>query len=256
MLDIGIIPTFILNVIREKSTIYCKRQDKEFVKNEFSQPNRQMLSWISPKQLALLLLGTAILSFGMHNIHRRVGITEGGVLGMVLLLDHQLSLPPWLMTPVLDIICYLLGLRFLGWDFIKLSAVASLGMSAFFRLWEQFAPMLPDLSAYPLAAALLGGLFVGIGVGLVVRQGGSSGGDDALALVISKLSRCRLSRAYLVTDLSVLLLSLTYIPFQRIAYSLVTVTVSSLLIDWIQNLGRKKPGEDAAAAGEAQPLQS
>ena len=218
--------------------------------------NRQMLSWISPKQLALLRLGTAILSFGMHNIHRRVGITEGGVLGMVLLLDHQLSLPPWLMTPVLDIICYLLGLRFLGWDFIKLSAVASLGMSAFFRLWEQFAPMLPDLSAYPLAAALLGGLFVGIGVGLVVRQGGSSGGDDALALVISKLSRCRLSRAYLVTDLSVLLLSLTYIPFQRIAYSLVTVTVSSLLIDWIQNLGRKKPGEDAAAAGEAQPLQS
>lgn len=225
-------------------------------RNQTRRWNRRMLSWISPKQLALLLLGTAILSFGMHNIHRRVGITEGGVLGMVLLLDHQLSLPPWLMTPVLDIICYLLGLRFLGWDFIKLSAVASLGMSTFFRLWEQFAPMLPDLSAYPLAAALLGGLFVGIGVGLVVRQGGSSGGDDALALVISKLSRCRLSRAYLVTDLSVLLLSLTYIPFQRIAYSLVTVTVSSLLIDWIQNLGRKKPGEDAAAAGEAQPLQS
>ena len=225
-------------------------------RNQTRRWNRQMLSWVSPKQLALLLLGTVILSFGMHNIHRRVGITEGGVLGMVLLLDHQLSLPPWLMTPVLDIICYLLGLRFLGLDFIKLSAVASLGMSAFFRLWEQFAPMLPDLSAYPLAAALLGGLFVGIGVGLVVRQGGSSGGDDALALVISKLSRCRLSRAYLVTDLSVLLLSLTYIPFQRIAYSLVTVTVSSLLIDWIQNLGRKKPGEDAAASGEAQPLQS
>ena len=127
-------------------------------RNQTRRWNRQMLSWISPKQLALLLLGTAILSFGMHNIHRRVGITEGGVLGMVLLLDHQLSLPPWLMTPVLDIICYLLGLRFLGWDFIKLSAVASLGMSAFFRLWEQFAPMLPDLSAYPLAAALLGGL--------------------------------------------------------------------------------------------------
>lgn len=225
-------------------------------RNQTRRWNRQMLSWVSPKQLALLLLGTVILSFGMHNIHRRVGITEGGVLGMVLLLDHQLSLPPWLMTPVLDIICYLLGLRFLGLDFIKLSAVASLGMSAFFRLWEQFAPMLPDLSAYPLAAALLGGLFVGIGVGLVVRQGGSSGGDDALALVISKLSRRRLSRAYLVTDLSVLLLSLTYIPFQWIAYSLVTVTVSSLLIDWIQNLGRKKPGEDAAAAGEAQPLQS
>ena len=158
---------------------------------------------------------------------------------MVLLLDHQLSLPPWLMTPVLDIICYLLGLRFLGWDFIKLSAVASLGMSAFFRLWEQFAPMLPDLSAYPLAAALLGGLFVGIGVGLVVRQGGSSGGDDALALVIHKLTGWRLSRAYLFTDLTVLFASLSYIPFRRIAYSLVTVTVSSLLIDYIKDFRTK-----------------
>ena len=173
---------------------------------------------------------------------------------MVLLLDHQLSLPPWLMTPILDIICYLLGLRFLGWDFIKLSAVASLGMSAFFRLWEQFPPVLPDLSACPLAAALLGGVFVGVGVGLVVRQGGSSGGDDALALVISKLSHCRLSRAYLVTVLTVLLLSLTYIPFQRIAYSLVTVTVSSLLIDQIQNVGRKKGPEDIPK-GQTQPLQ-
>ena len=168
--------------------------------NQIKDGIGKTLALFPPKRMALLLLGTAILSFGMHNIHRRVGITEGGVLGMVLLLDHQLSLPPWLMTPILDIICYLLGLRFLGWDFIKLSAVASLGMSAFFRLWEQFPPVLPDLSAYPLAAALLGGVFVGVGVGLVVRQGGSSGGDDALALVISKLSHCRLSRAYLVTD--------------------------------------------------------
>ena len=55
-------------------------------RNQTRRWNRQMLSWISPKQLALLLLGTAILSFGMHNIHRRVVITEGVVLGMVLLL--------------------------------------------------------------------------------------------------------------------------------------------------------------------------
>lgn len=83
-------------------------------------------------------------------------------------------------------------------------------------------------------AALLGGVFVGVGVGLIVRQGGSSGGDDALALVIHKLTGWRLSRAYLFTDLTVLFASLSYIPFRRIAFSLVTVTVSSLLIDYIK----------------------
>lgn len=75
---------------------------------------------------------------------------------------------------------------------------------------------------------------MGIGVGLVVRQEASSGGDDALALVISKLTHCKISRAYLATDLTVLVLSLTYIPVGRIAYSLITVTISSLLIDFVQ----------------------
>ena len=86
----------------------------------------------------------------------------------------------------------------------------------------------------PAVGALLGGVFVGVGVGLIVRQGGSSGGDDALALVIHKLTGWRLSRAYLFTDLTVLFASLSYIPFRRIAFSLVTVTVSSLLIDFIK----------------------
>lgn len=94
--------------------------------------------------------------------------------------------------------------------------------------------MLPDLSAHPLVASVLGGIFVGVGVGLIVRQGGSSGGDDALALTISHISHWKLSRSYLFTDVVVLLLSLTYIPVMRIVFSLITVTISSYLIDWIK----------------------
>lgn len=110
----------------------------------------------------------------------------------------------------------------------------------FYKIWEQFPPMLPDLSAHPLAAAVAGGLFVGVGVGLIVRQGGSSGGDDALALVISHVTRRRLSSSYLFTDLTVLCLSLSYIPVTRIAFSLVTVTISSFLIDAIKTMEWKK----------------
>ena len=98
--------------------------------------------------------------------------------------------------------------------------------------------MLPDLSAHPLAAALVGALFVGVGVGLIIRQGGSGSGDDALALTISHVTGWRLSGAYLFTDLTVLALSLSYIPFQRILFSLITVTASSFLIDRVQDLGR------------------
>lgn len=193
---------------------------------------------MTAKKIPWILLGAMICSFGIHNIHQRTGITEGGIIGLMLLVEHWLHISPAYITPVLDIACYLLAFKFLGGDFIKTSIFSTLCVSAFYKLWEQFPPMLPDLSRYPLAAAVLGGIFVGIGVGLIIRQGGSSGGDDALALTISHTLHLRLSRAYLFTDITVLLLSLTYIPVSRIAFSLVTVTISSYLIDWVKTYGR------------------
>ena len=192
------------------------------------------------RQCACLLLGTAILSFGLYYIHRQSGVTEGGVLGLVLLLNHHFHWPAHVMTPILDGLCYLLGWRFLGWEFMKRSVIATLGMTGFYKLWSLLPPLIPGLSSMPLAAALIGCVCVGVGVGLVVRMGGSAGGDDALALVISKAFRCDVSRAYMITDFIVLMLSLSYIPVRNIACSLVTVTLSSFIIGWIHRLGKKK----------------
>ncbi len=189
----------------------------------------------TPGKIAAILIGTAMLSFGLRNIHQQANITEGGVLGMILLLNHWFGITPGIVSPVLDVLCYALAFRSLGKAFIKVSAVSTLSLMGFFFLWDQFPPILPDLSAYPFIAALAGGALVGIGVGLVVRQGGSTGGDDALALAISKLTGCRISIAYLATDITVLLLSLTYIPLRRIGFSIITVAISSLLIDFIKN---------------------
>lgn len=190
---------------------------------------------IKLKTILLLLLGAMICSFGIHNIHQRTNITEGGIIGLMLLIEHWLSISPAYITPLLDIACYALAFKFLGVNFIKLSIIATLFISGFYKLWELFPPMLPNLSAYPLIAAILGGIFVGVGIGLIVRQGGSGGGDDALALTISHTLRWKLSRSYLLTDIVVLGLSLTYISVTRIVFSLVTVTVSSHLIDWIKD---------------------
>lgn len=206
---------------------------------------RQFLEKPAVKYL-LILFGACVLSFGLYNIHERTGVTEGGVLGMVLLLQHWFHLSPSLSTPVMDIACYILAWKFLGNSFAKYAVVASFAFAGSHFLWEQFPPLLPDLSRLPIVAAILGALFVGLGVGLVVRIGGACGGDDALALTIAHVSHWPISRCYLFTDLAVLLLSLSYIPFGRIVYSLVTVTISSVVIGWVQNLG-VRPSEEAEA---------
>lgn len=192
----------------------------------------------SPMKLAMILLGTAFISFGLYNIHQQTDITEGGILGLTLLLNYWLGLSPSILSLMLDLTSYFLAYKNMGKDFITLSIVASLSLAGFMRLWERFPPLLPNLSSTPFIASILGGLFVGVGVGLVVRQGGSSGGDDALALTISKFTRCRISVAYLATDITVLLMSLSYIPLHRIVYSFLTVIISSLVIEFVQNVGK------------------
>lgn len=189
---------------------------------------------LTVKRILLIMLGAMIYTFGVHNIHQRTNITEGGVIGLMLLIEHWLQTSPAYITPILDAACYLLAFKFLGGNFIKISVISTMFVSGFYKVWEWFPPMLPDLSAYPLAAAVAGGIFVGVGVGLIVRQGGSSGGDDALALTISEVFHWRLSRAYIFTDTVILVLSLTYIPIERIIFSLLTVNISSLLIDKIK----------------------
>ena len=208
-------------------------------------PVRKLTEGLTWTKILCIVLGAAITTFGIHNIHQQVGITEGGIMGLMLLLHHWFGLSPALLTPLLDALCYLLAFQCLGGQFLKISVLSTGSVALFYKLWEQFPNMLPDLSRWPLLAALAGGVFVGVGVGLIVRQGGSAGGDDALALTISRVTRWRLSRAYLFTDLTVLALSLTYIPVGRIACSLVTVTLSSFLIDRIQTASLPRPAAEA-----------
>ncbi|MBQ5813175.1 MAG: YitT family protein, partial [Clostridia bacterium] len=160
----------------------------------------------------IIYIGTFILSFGLFNIHARCAVTEGGVLGGVLLLENWFGWSPSVTNIVLDLSCYAVGFRFLGWDFARYSLAASLGFSVNYRLAETVGYIMPDLTPYPLMAALLGALFVGVGVGLCVRVGGAAGGDDALAMTISKVMKVDIAWAYMFTDLLVLSLSLTYIP--------------------------------------------
>ncbi|MEG2923809.1 MAG: YitT family protein [Oscillospiraceae bacterium] len=179
---------------------------------------------------ACLILGAAILSFGLYNVHSQSNITEGGVLGMTLFLHHWLGISPAISGFVMDVSCYILGYKYLGKQFAKYAIVASSSFAFSYSVYEQFPPILPDLSSHPVFAAIVGGCFVGLGVGLVVRVGGASGGDDALAMVISKKTGLPIEKAYLFTDLVVLAMSLSYIPIIKILCSLITVTISSLII--------------------------
>ena len=188
----------------------------------------------------IAFLSSAFQAFGMYNVHALSGVTEGGVLGLTLLLDHWFNLSPAVSGFLLNAACYLLGWRTLGKTFIGYSLIAAGGFSIGYAICELFPPLWPGIAAHPLLAAVVGALFIGIGAGVCVRIGGATCGDDALAMSLSHILKTPIERIYLVSDLMVLGLSLSYIPFRRIIFSLITVILSGQIIGWIQKIKRKE----------------
>lgn len=193
----------------------------------------------TPIRVALALLGCGIQAVGLSNIHAFADVTEGGVLGATLLIDHWFAISPALSAFVLNLLCYLFGWRTLGKDFLIYSAISGIGYSVFYALLEPFAPLWPGIAASPLWAAVIGALFIGAGAGLCVRVGGAPGGDDALAMALSRLTKIDIQWIYLFTDGLVLGLSATYIPLDKLGWSLLTVVLSGQIIGWLQKIGRK-----------------
>lgn len=195
---------------------------------------------LKPGNCALAFFSSAFQAFGIYNIHALAEVTEGGVLGATLLLDHWLAVSPALSSLILNALCYFLGWRTLGKEFLGYSAVAALGYAGGYWLCQQFPPLWPQIAGYPLAAAIIGALFIGIGAGLCVRAGGATCGDDALAMSLSHITGIPIQWLYLVSDLTVLGLSISYIPLGRIGYSLLTVVLSGQIIGWIQKIKVKR----------------
>lgn len=197
-----------------------------------------MLKQLELRRVMLAMFGSIILAFGLYHVHSFAGVTEGGVLGMTLLLHHWFRISPAVSGLVMNFACYALGWKVLGKEFVIYSLFAGGGFSLFYAFFERFEPLWPQLAKSPLLAAIVGALFVGIGVGLSVRAGGAPGGDDALAMTLSHITHKNIKWIYLLSDLVVLVLSVSYIPLKRLAYSLLTVLLSGQIIGLLQ--GRDK----------------
>lgn len=195
------------------------------------------------KEMLALLVGGAILAFGLYHVHAQSNVTEGGVLGLTLLLYHWFHISPAFSGLILNFVCYYLGWKILGKKFIAYSCISGGAYSVFYFIFEQFSPIWPDIQNHPFVAATVGAIFVGVGIGICVRVGGATCGDDALAMSLSEITKKDIQWMYLISDLTVLGLSLSYIPMGRMIYSLLTVILSGQIIGWISKGNTNKQTE-------------
>ncbi len=195
------------------------------------------------KSIGLIILGSSILAFGCYNLNYQNNITEGGVLGLLLLIKNVFDISPSITNLLIDLFLFLIGGKFFGKKFLIYSILSTITFSITYKIWEGIGFIVPSLEENMIVASVFAGIIVGIGVGLVVRGGGASGGDDVIALIGNKFTALKVNHIYLISDCIVLILSLVYLDLKQILFSLIAVTISGKVISIIY-INEENKGEN------------
>lgn len=183
-------------------------------------------------EILYIILGSIIVSFAVCYIHSKTQLTEGGQIGVELLLQHWFNISPTYSSVFIDFLFYILGFIILNKKFRINAIIGTFSYSISFFIFERVNFTLPFLNNI-FVSSIIGGILVGIGCGIVVRHIGSCGGDDSLALILNKVLKLPLFICYFAVDIIVIIISLSYIKISIIPYSIFTSFISSLIIDLI-----------------------
>lgn len=183
--------------------------------------------------ILLIFLGASIYSFGLVTFNIPNQLAEGGVTGLTLIIYNWTGFNPAYSTLLLNIPLILIGLKIFGFKSLIYTLVGTFSLSLNILIWQQFNIVI-SVDNDLLIAALLAGLFGGIGSGIIYKIGGTTGGTDIVARIIEKNIGLTMGRSMLILDIIVLLLSLSYLSLKEMMYTLIAVFVFSIIVDFVQ----------------------
>ncbi|MDG4656116.1 YitT family protein [Ectobacillus antri] len=189
------------------------------------------------RNIVFILIGSAIFSFGIVNINIENHLAEGGFTGITLLLYFLFELDPSYTNLLLNIPLFFVGWKLLGRTTFIYTLIGTISVSVFlwiFQRYEAFNLHL-NLQKDMTLAALFAGIFIGVGLGIIFRFGGTTGGVDIIARLAHKYAGWSMGKTMFLFDAVVIALSiLTYLSYTQGMYTLVAVFVGARVIDFMQ----------------------
>ncbi|MFS3928021.1 YitT family protein [Priestia flexa] len=187
------------------------------------------------KNIFFILLGSAIFGFGLVNFNMQNNLAEGGFTGITLLLYFLFNIDPSYSNLVLNIPLFFVGWKLLGRTSFYYTILGVISLSVFLWVFQRFPVDMPLKDDMTLAA-LFAGVFIGVGLGIIFRYGGTTGGVDIIARLVQKYIGWNMGKTMFLFDFLVIITSLIYyLTYTEAMYTLVAVFVAAKVIDFIQD---------------------
>lgn len=193
-----------------------------------------MVAGIKIKNVIFILIGAAIFSFGLVHFNMQNNLGEGGFTGLTLLMYFLWGFDPAITNIVLNVPVFFIGWKFLGRNTFIYTIIGTLSVSLFLAIF-QINPIEMDLQSDMTLVALFAGVFIGVGLGIIFRYGGTTGGVDIIARLVHKYAGWSMGKTMFLFDAIVIATSvIMYLELREGMYTLLAVYISARVIDFIQ----------------------
>ncbi len=193
----------------------------------------------SLETIICVLLGNIALAVAVGAFIVPHGIITGGSTGIALTMNHYVKGNLSVMIFIVNILLFILGTIVLGKKFALTTLVSTVVYPVFLSI-VQAIPGITKLTDHIMLASLYGGAVLGLGIGLVVRVGASTGGTDILALVLHKWFHIPLAVFIYMVDFSVLLCQAFFSNSEQILYGILVLVVAAMALNRVMLMGQSQ----------------
>ena len=189
-------------------------------------------------EYGLIALGTLALGLGLNLFLTPLNLSAGGVTTLGTVILHFTKIPISVTNLLANIVLFGLSFKFLGKESVIKTVAGVLFLSLFLEITRYLPPIMADNQDF-LLAAICGGVLLGIGLGLVIRPGGSTGGSDLMGLLIKRFMQ-HVPVAMLILAVDMAFITIAGLVFRSIEitfYSAVATFITAKVADFIANLG-------------------
>ena len=200
----------------------------------YKKGGHHLLRGIKFKNIFFIILGAAIFSFGLVHFNIQHELAEGGFTGITLILLFAFNWDPAIMNLVLNIPMFIIGWKLLGRRVFIYTIIGTVAVSVFLKIFMKYQVNI-HLEGDMFLVALFAGVFIGVGLGIIFRYGGTTGGVDIIARLAHKYIGWSMGKTMFMFDAFVIMLSwAVYLDHRSMMYTLVALFVGARVIDFVQ----------------------
>jgi len=186
-----------------------------------------------------LLLGNVIVSMAIKFFYIPDDLMIGGATGVALILYRVLSIDTALTVFAINLVLMITGAIVVGKQFLIYTALSSMLYPVCLKLLD-LLPWAPPQIEDTMVRIACAGILAGVGIGLVIRGGGSTGGSDELGIILNKLTAVPVTTVITVFDVGVLVVSFLFIDMQNVIYSIVALMIEMMVMNRVLMIGQSQ----------------